>query len=133
MELLTVIMIVGILASISVGSYRSYLLRTNRTEARTALLRLQVAQEKYFLQNNTYTTELGPSGLRMATADGASLITPSGYYKVTLAAGSTTQITSSYSATATAQNGQVKDTACPTLALNDQGQKDPPDSSGCWK
>jgi type IV pilus assembly protein PilE len=133
-ELLTVIMIVAILSSIAVGSYRSYMLRTNRTDARTTLLRVQVAEEKYFLQNNTYTTELGPTGLRMNGSAGATMATPSAYYSVTVAKGSTNDIATSFTATATAQNGQVKDTAaCLTLTINDQGQKTPADSSGCWK
>ena len=42
-ELLTVIVVLGILASIAVPSYRNYLLRAQRTEATTALLNLQAA------------------------------------------------------------------------------------------
>src|SRR5690606_27341297 len=53
-ELRPVIVVVAILRTIAVSSYRSYLLRTNRTEARMALLRVQAAQEKFFLQNNRY-------------------------------------------------------------------------------
>jgi type IV pilus assembly protein PilE len=133
-ELLTVMAVLAILGSISVSTYRSYLLRTNRTEARTTLLRIQVAQEKYFLQNNSYTTEVGPTGLRMSGTAGDSLETPNGHYKVTLQAGSTGDIASSYSASATAQNGQTNDkAACKTLTLDDQGQKTPAESTGCWK
>jgi type IV pilus assembly protein PilE len=133
-ELLTVMAVLAILGSISVSSYRSYLIRTNRTEARTTLLRIQVAQEKYFLQNNAYTTGVGPAGLRISGADGNSFVTGSGYYKVTLQAGSTGDIRSSYSAKAEAQNGQTKDkAACQTLTLDDQGQKTPDETTGCWK
>jgi len=38
MELLTVIVILGILASIAFPSYRTYLIRAQRAEAKTALL-----------------------------------------------------------------------------------------------
>src|SRR5437763_2903936 len=69
-ELMVVVAIVAILASLAVGSYRRYVLRANRTDATSALLRIQVAQEKYFLQNNTYTTDvtdLPPTGLGVAS------------------------------------------------------------------
>ena len=65
-ELLTVIVVIGILASIAVPSYRNYLIRAQRTEATTALLNLQAAQEKFYLQNNAYTDQVAaapPAGL----------------------------------------------------------------------
>ena len=43
-ELLTVMAVLAILGTISVSTYRSYLIRTNRTDARTTLLRIQVAE-----------------------------------------------------------------------------------------
>ena len=51
-ELMVVVGLVAVLGSIAVSTYRSYMLRTNRTEGRMALLATQVGQEKYFLQNN---------------------------------------------------------------------------------
>ena len=62
LELMIVVVILGILGTIAVSTYRGYLLRTNRTEARMALLRVQAAQEKFFLQWNRYadTAELTP-------------------------------------------------------------------------
>ena len=59
-ELVVVVVIVGILASIAIPSYRNYVLRANRTEGRAALLALATAQEKFYLQCNTYTTALDP-------------------------------------------------------------------------
>ena len=62
LELMAVVVIIGVLGTLAVNSYRGYLLRANRTEARVALLRVQAAQEKFFLQNNRYadTAELTP-------------------------------------------------------------------------
>lgn len=129
-ELMIVIVVVAILASIAVPSYRNYILRTNRTEGRAALLRVQVAQEKFFLQNNTYTTNLTaapPTGLGVGTT------TPEGHYAITVVAGAG-GITTSYLATATAAGGQTQDTAaCLTLTINDQGVRTPAESSGCWR
>jgi type IV pilus assembly protein PilE len=133
-ELLTVVVVVAMLATISVQSYRGYLVRAHRTDATTALLRIQVAEEKYFLQNNSYTTDLAsapPTGLGIAT------VTQNGYYNVAVAAdaNSTNKIATSFVATATATGGQTKDTACQTLTLNDQGQKGPTQTAvaNCWK
>jgi type IV pilus assembly protein PilE len=133
-ELMTVVVVVAILATVSIQSYRGYLVRAHRTDATTALLRVQVAEEKYFLQNNTYTTNLTaapPTGLGLQTA------TQNGYYNVAVAAdaNSTNSIATSFAATATATGGQTKDTACLTLTINDQGQKGPTPTAvaNCWK
>lgn len=133
-ELMIVIVVVAILASIAVPSYRNYILRTNRTDGRAHLLRVQVAQEKFFLQNNTYTLNLTaapPAGLGIGL--GAGNITPEGHYVITVAAGAG-GIGTSYLATATAAGGQTQDTAaCLTLTINDQGVRAPAESSGCWR
>ncbi len=66
---MVVVALVAILGTIAVSTYRSYILRTNRTEGRMALLATQVAQEKYFLQNNQYAPDIAtviaapPAGL----------------------------------------------------------------------
>ena len=127
-ELLTVIVVLSIITSIAVSSYRGYLLRANRSEAKMALLRIQVAQEKFFLQNNRYATnaELAstpPGGLGIPTS------TPNGYYTIDLSAATNT----SYTARAQAAAGQTSDkTACRTFTINEQGNKTPTDLS-CWK
>ena len=119
LELMAVVVIVGILGTLAVNSYRGYLLRTNRTEARMALLQLQANQEKFFLQNNRYAA---PAELSLATtADppglGIPATTQSGYYTITLVADTTT-----YTATATATGGQTSDAAaCQVLTIDEDG------------
>ena len=54
-ELLLVTVIIAILGMVAVPSYRQYSMRAQRTEAKTALLQLATAQERFYLQNNTYT------------------------------------------------------------------------------
>ncbi len=44
-ELMIVIVIVGILASISIPTYRGYMQRARRADAKTALEQLRAAQE----------------------------------------------------------------------------------------
>ncbi len=61
-ELMLVVVIVGILGMIAVPSYRQYSIRAQRTEAKNALLQLANNQERFYLQNNTYTTDLAALG-----------------------------------------------------------------------
>ncbi|MFT3907240.1 MAG: type IV pilin protein [Steroidobacteraceae bacterium] len=132
-ELLTVMVVIAVLSSLAISSYRRYLLRVNRTDATATLLRIQVAQEKYFLQNNAYVQSLTnistapPTGLGVSLGDGGT--TPRGYYTMAITATDTT-----YTITATATGNQVNDTAaCLTFTIDQTGARTPADSTGCWR
>jgi len=127
-ELMVVVAIVAILASLAVGSYRRYVLRANRTDATAALLRIQVAEEKFFLQNNAYTTQVTVAVLGIASP------TPNGFYNLAVAPGSTGSIATSFSATAAATSTQTQDTSCLTLTIDDQGLRNSaPSTTECWR
>jgi type IV pilus assembly protein PilE len=132
MELLVVIVILGILATIAVPSYRRYLLRSQRTEAMRTLMRIQTAQEKFMLQYNTYTdnlTSAPPDGL------GFTSTTDTGKYDLTL----TSENAGSFVATATARAGQRDDSPCRTLTINQAGTRGATTADGddntatCWR
>jgi type IV pilus assembly protein PilE len=133
-ELMVVIAVVAILSAIALGAYRQYMLRTNRTDGTMVLLKLQAAEEKYFLQNNTYTANLGTDGLGVTGGTGVtSMTTARGFYTIAVAAGATTTLATSYLLTAAAAAGQVKDTSCPTLTIDDQGIHGPSSTAAtCW-
>jgi type IV pilus assembly protein PilE len=57
LELMAVVLVIGILAMIAVPSYRQYVTRAQRTDAKTALLRLQTNQERFYLSNRTYSND----------------------------------------------------------------------------
>jgi len=61
-ELMITITILSVLAAIAIPAYRGYSERAQRTEAKTALQRLQSQQERWYLQNNTYTNNLASLG-----------------------------------------------------------------------
>jgi type IV pilus assembly protein PilE len=61
-ELMIVVAVLGVLTTIAVPVYRQYVERARRTEAKTALLRLQANQERFYLQNNTFTNDLDALG-----------------------------------------------------------------------
>jgi type IV pilus assembly protein PilE len=134
-ELMTVVAVLAIISSIGVASYRRYMLRSNRSDGMTVMLHVQAAEEKFFLQNNSYTTSFGTDGLAMAAGAGVATVpTQYGYYNVTIAAGATGNIATSYSVTATAVNGQVADTSCLTLSIDDQNTRasNPGPANTCW-
>ena len=132
-ELMIVIVVVAILASIAVPSYRQYVLRSHRVEAKTALLNLAAAQEKFYLVNNDYAesgelTTAPPAGL------GLSGTTENGWYTVAITASSATAFT----ATATATGTQTADNDCRVFSINSQGVRTASNSSSgdstntCW-
>jgi type IV pilus assembly protein PilE len=126
-ELMTVVVILAILTTIAVGSYRRYLMRTNRTEATAALLRVQVAQEKHYLQNNTYTANMALLGVPVET--------PNGQYQLAIGPPANGDLATGFIATATAIGGQVSDSACRGITIDDRGRRgaSPGTADLCWR
>ena len=145
-ELVVVIAVLGILASIAIPSYREYVLRANRSEARAALLALATAQEKYYLECNSYVDTLDTSGPNTCPGSSGSLNFPStsenGYYTVAVTGGDLDLggNPQSWTATATAASGQpqIRDTKCRVFQLTSTGRKTATNASSaanddeCW-
>lgn len=136
-ELMIVVAIVAILASIAIPSYRNYVLRAQRTDATSALLRIAAAQEKHYLQNNAYTNNLTaapgdtPPGLGTGTA------TEHGWYTLSVTAADATGFTAQ--AVAPAASPQFKDTDCRTFTITSTGVRNAfnsgstPNKDACWR
>jgi type IV pilus assembly protein PilE len=134
-ELMVVLAVFAVLSTFAVNSYRRYTLRATRTEGRLALLAIQVAQEKYFLQNNQYAPDIAtviaapPAGLGISAINGSGA-TGGGNYTISFTAATPT----TYTLQAVATGNQTKDqAACLTFTINEQGQRTPADSTGCWR
>jgi type IV pilus assembly protein PilE len=121
LELMVVLVIVGILASIAVPSYRNYVLRAQRSDATSALLRVASAQEKFYLQNNTYATTAQLTALGVTA-------TEHGWYTVAIGNPSATGYTAT--ATAPAASPQFRDTGCRTFTIDQSGTRGAGDSGG---
>jgi type IV pilus assembly protein PilE len=133
-ELMITMAILAIVAALAVSSYRRYAIRANRTEAKTTLLSIQVAQEKWFLQNNAYAQDVAtlraapPGGLGIPIS--AAGVTPNGYYTISVAAATP----NTYTIQADANGTQTNDVpACLTYTINETGVRTPAESTGCWK
>ncbi len=57
-ELMIVIVVLGILISIAYPGYQEFSARARRAEAISALLQIATNQERFYLNNQTYTTDL---------------------------------------------------------------------------
>ena len=80
MELMIVIAILGIVSAIAIPAYTGYIETARMTEAKNNIAALKLAEEEYFLENNTYFYKEGTNdelsdesgGLWIATgSDGA--------------------------------------------------------------
>jgi len=135
-ELLTVVVVLAILAAMAIPSYRNHVLRTQRTEATAALLRIGAAQEAHFLQHSRYAGTLAdapPAGL------GLTAVTERGLYDLALAA--TDAAGNGYIARAVPRPGagQQDDRECQTFTVDHLGQRSARDGAdadtavACWR
>jgi type IV pilus assembly protein PilE len=130
-ELMVVIIVVGILASIAIPSYREYVLRAQRSEARAALLALATAEEKYYLECNSYVETLDDSQPNTCPGSSGTLNYPAtsenGYYTLAVTGGNLDVggNPQSWTATATAASGQpqFRDERCRVFQLTSTGGK----------
>ena len=59
-ELMIVIAIIGILVSVVMPGYRNYVLESQRTDTQGKLLQMIELQERFYIDNFTYTTNFDP-------------------------------------------------------------------------
>ena len=124
-ELMIAVAIVAILAAIAYPAYTKYVQRGYRAEGIVMLNDAVARMERYYAQNNNYlVTNLKALGFASATP-----LSQTGKYQLSMAATATT-----YSFTAAPQ-GQQKQDACGSLAIDQAGSKTPTSSGGtdCFK
>lgn len=124
MELMVVMAIVGILAAVAIPTYRNYVIRANRSDAKTALLAAAGALERCFTRFNSYDP-----------ADGCAVVFPvsstEGHYVIT----ADPQTAVEFTLTATPQDGQANDAACGNFTLdsaNTRGVSGTTPPRQCW-
>jgi type IV pilus assembly protein PilE len=125
-ELMIVIVIIGVLASIGVPQYQDYVQKSRRSEATRTLMQIAALQEQFFMDNRSYTSNF--TNLNFPVA--GTVTTESGYYAITIDVPNPY----SYTLTATPQGAQSTDsTKCATLTLNNQGVKGHTGTAAsCW-
>jgi type IV pilus assembly protein PilE len=125
-ELLIVVVIVAILATIALPSWNSQVQKARRADARNTLMVVQVEQEKYRADNGSYASSMSDLGLSAYNS------TSRDYYNVSIVSSSATAFVAS---AAPNTNGGQNGDSCGTFAINQSGL----DGSGsyasisdCW-
>ncbi len=113
-EVMIVVAIIGILAAVALPSYREYVRRGNRAEARAGLQ--QAAQ---WLERAATATGAYPDGVLTLFPTSLTIV-PSKTYVINYLPGGTT---ASYSLTASPQGSQLGD-RCGNFLLNQTGTRD---------
>lgn len=125
-ELMAVVVIAALLTMVAVPSYRQYVQRSHRTEAKAALLRAAANQERYYLVHKEYTDDMRALGF--GTADDAP--TENGRYTLSadIEDGQTFEIV------ATVAAGMLDDTDCETFSIDSEGLRgaSPDPDERCW-
>lgn len=133
-ELMVVVVIVGILASVALPTYRKQVIRSKRTEAKVALMQHAQSLESCFTRYHKYSD--GNCFVLSALTSTAGAPTQDGNYVVKI---NSPPGDLAYMLTATPQGGQAKDTECGNFTLNQEGQRGVSTSSDltkiaeCWK
>jgi type IV pilus assembly protein PilE len=116
-ELMTVLVIIGVLAAVAWPSYQQYVIRSNRAAAQSFMMTIASRQEQYLLTNRSYTTTISNLGNLTQPAE------TTGRYTFAVS-----QVTpTDYTITATAVGNQASDG---NLTLSSTGAKTPADK---WK
>ena len=128
-EIMVVVALVGILASIALTSYQSQTRKTRRYAAQSCLMEQAQYMERY------YTSASNPMTYTAASLPSASCRTNlASYYTFSLPAAANSS--QAFSVQAVASGAQTGDTECLTLALNQAAQQSSSSATasttGCW-
>lgn len=123
-ELMIVIVVVGILAAVAYPSYREFSTRAKRNEARAALLRIATEQERWYLNNNAYTSNITDLGFAANP-----FVTETGSYRVQVLPGADSN---QYTAEAVFLLGGNETGVCNRFTINGAGDKTSSPATDCW-
>ena len=122
-ELMIVVAIIAILCAIAVPSYRNHVLHGNRNSAEGVMLDMAAAEERYLIDNRSYTASAAQLGYASYPDNLSS------NYMITVAYSSSAPTV--YTISATPTGSQVADT-CSVLTLTNTGAKGPANTT-CWQ
>ena len=125
LELMIVVVVVGIIASVAYPSYQEQVRKTRRADGKSALMNTAQALERCYTRFSAYNN----AGCGVAFP----IASPEGHYSVTAVGGVTA---AAFTLAAAPQGAQTADTDCGTLRLTStgiQGSQDTnADANNCW-
>ena len=123
-ELMIVVVVLSILATVAYPNYQEFVARAKRNEAKAALLRLATNQERFYLNNNTFTSDLTQLGFGATP----TAITENDYYSITVTGANA----SNFTATATYRFGEPEVSKCEVFTIDGRGDKTSTPQDDCW-
>ena len=132
-EMLIALAIVGVLTAMALPAYQDNLLRSGRAEAQTELMIVAAEQERFFSSNHRYSTDATPL-VSETPVNETTRTTANGRYRITVSAGASGDIATSFVATAIPQAAQSAD-SCTTLTLSSSGVRNATGDAveRCWQ
>ncbi len=118
-ELMVVVAIIGIIASLAIPAYDRYATESRRSEARAALMDIASLQAEYVINHSQYAGSMAALGM--------TTVSENGYYGLSVNAVGAT----SYTATATARDIQAGDSECAQFQITQTGARTA-SSADCW-
>src|SRR5687768_15664395 len=122
-EMMIVVAVIAILATIAFPSYQNFAMRNRRADGKDLAMRIASAQERFYTNRNSYTTD--------PVALGVGLVSEQQYYTAQIVVPDDGQ---TYTLNLVPQDIQVED-RCGTLTINNTGFKDhlgPGGNGACW-
>jgi len=116
-ELLIAIVVLGLITTMAVNTYRGSVLKARRTDAKASLMELAQLLERNYTETNSFATNI--SGNPYALPFNVSPRNGTPYYNLTFPSPTTTTFT----LRATPTGSQTDDTRCLTLSLDQTGAK----------
>lgn len=123
LELMIVVVIIGILAAVAYPNYREFAARAKRNEAKSMLLEVAAAQERFYLQNSRYGS-LGELGFD------DPYVSDTESYNV--AVGPNPNFAVNFSAVAIYQNPDDEAGKCLIFSIDGRGSKASSPYTDCW-
>ena len=111
-ELMIVMVIVGILAAVAIPSYRAYVIRSNRADAKVALMSTAQNLERCYTNSTPYAYNSANCNAAVPTP----FTVASGTYQINVIPAA-----NAYVRTATPQGPQANDTQCAIFRLTSAG------------
>ena len=129
-EVMIVVVIIAILASIALPSYQEHVRKSRRIDARETLTRMATLQERFFFQNSRYSNKLSDLGGNTS---------PEGWYSITMTHNPTCAdgaACNNFTITATPPNGspQKSDVKCASFSITQALSQTATgtDAANCW-
>ncbi|MEM8817227.1 MAG: type IV pilin protein [Pseudomonadota bacterium] len=124
LELMIVVVVLAIIVTVAIPNYFEFSARAKRAEAKAALLQIATNQEREYLQNNTYTTNM----MRLGFEDAGCNTSGSGSYTICVDAADA----NTFTASATWIRGGAEADKCGAFQIDGRGVKRSTPDTDCW-